>query len=389
MRDRLLRSRIAAIKKSILLLGPRQVGKSTLAHSFKPQLIVDLADEETFLAYSKDPARLKREIAGLNQGSTVVIDEVQRAPQILNTIQSILDSNGAKVRFLLTGSSARKLRRRSVNLLPGRVIREYLDPLLVAELGDDFALDRALQIGMLPGIYLDHESGIDVLGSYAEIYLREEIRVEALAQNIGNYARFLDVIALMSGQWLNYSKLSSDTEIPKETVRRYMGVLEDTLLAFRIPAFRPREKISRRISQRDKIFLFDVGVRNALLGLHRRPLSIDQIGSIFEQWLVLQIIYLNRALRKEWTISSYRTEAGAEVDLVIETANEILGVEIKSGKNVAPKQLSGLASLGEVVGRYKPYRRYVAYQGMRAQLFEDGTEALPYLELLTRLQSFS
>lgn len=189
---------------------------------------------------------------------------------------------------------------------------------------------------MLPGIFLGGPEAVDVLGTYAEVYLREEIRAEALTKNVGGYARFLDVSAIVSGQWLNYSKIASDTEIPKETVRRFVEILEDTLLLFRVHSFQPKRRISRRVSQRDRVLLFDVGVRNALLSLHRRPVSPDQTGSLFEQWFVLQALYLNRARRRGWAISSYRTEAGAEVDLVIEREDDIVGIEIKAGRRGCP-----------------------------------------------------
>ena len=381
MQDRAIFKRIATTKKSILLLGPRQVGKSTLCQSLKPAFSVNLADEELFMAFSKDPGRLKREILALKKPSLVLIDEIQRIPSLLNTVQALLDPGSAAVaghRFLLTGSSARKLKRAGANLLPGRVILERLDPLTLDEAGDLFELDRALQLGMLPGIYLGGDDSIETLSSYVDIYLREEIRAEALAKNIGQYGRFLDMAALVSGQWINYSKISSDTEIPKETIRRYVSILEDTLMAFRIPSFQPRSRLKRRVSQHDKLYLFDVGVRNALLGIHRRDLAADQRGSVFEQWLTLQLIYLNRAHRKNWSLSSYRTAGGAEVDLVIEREQDVIGLEIKASRNIDKSDLRGLQSLGEVVGRAKPYRKWVAYLGEREQVFKDGTRALPF-----------
>jgi predicted AAA+ superfamily ATPase len=176
----------------------------------------------------------------------VVIDEVQRVPRLLNTLQALMDDLPVKHRYLLSGSSARKLKAGGVNLLPGRIVVEHLPPLTVFETGPDFDLERALQVGMLPGVHLDPTGGIDLLGTYADTYLSEEIRAEAVVREIGSYARFLDVMAMTSGQWLNYSKLSSDTEIPKETFRRFVEILEDTLLAIRLPAFFPRRKTSRR-----------------------------------------------------------------------------------------------------------------------------------------------
>ncbi len=274
-----------------------------------------------------------------------------------------------------------------MNLLPGRVILEYLDPLLCLEIPEDVDLRRMLQVGMLPGIYRGGPEAAEVLGTYVDVYLREEIRAEALAKDIGGYARFLDMAAVLGGQWLNYSKISSETEIPKETIRRYVSLLEDTLLMFRIPSFQPRARISRRVSQRDKFLLFDVGVRNALLSLHTRPPSRDQQGSLFEQWFLLQVIYMQRVFKKAWRISSYRTAGGAEVDLVIERERDIVGIEIKASRNVGRSDARGLLSLSEAIGRYKPLKKKIAYWGESRQVLEGEIDVYPYLDLLGLLSS--
>jgi uncharacterized protein len=389
MQARWLQARIAASRQNVLLLGPRQVGKSTLCRSLAPALYIDLADQQEFLGHARDPGRLTREVQALEGSALVVIDEIQRLPELLNTVQSLIDRHGKRLRFILTGSSARKLRRGGANLLPGRVVLEHLDPLTVLEILDEpggrFDLDRALQLGMLPGIYLGDDDAEHVLGTYADTYLREEIQLEAVTRSVGSYARFLDVMAVTSGQWLNYAKLSSDSEIPKETFRRYVQILDDTLLAVRLPPFTPAAARSRRVSQRERVLLFDVGVRNALLGAHRRAVAQDQVGAVFEQWVLLQIAYLNRARRLGWRLSSYRSEHGAEVDLVVERADDIVGIEVKAGRTVSPRDTRGLASLGDVVGRRKPYRRWILYRGERRQRFADGTDAWPVLEGLRAL----
>src|SRR5436309_10514078 len=384
MSPRLLAGRLAATRSSLLRLGRRQVGKSTICRGVGARLYVDLANESVFLGYAKDPARLRREVDALPGGSLVVIDEVQRVPALLNTVQSLVARSASRVRFRLTGSSARKLRRGGANLLPGRVILEYLDPLNVLEM-EDVDWDRALRLGMLPGIYWGDEEAAEILGTYGEVYLREEIQAEAATRNLGGYARFLDTVALASGQWINYSKLSSDVEVPKETVRRFVQLLDDTLLAHRLPPFRPSRSTSRRLVQRERVLLFDVGVRNALLGLHRRPLGPDQMGALFEQWTMLQIIYLNHALRMGWKLSTYRTEAGAKVDLVVERARDVVAIEIKAGRQVTPADAKGLLSLAGLVGRRRPIALWLAFRGERAQRFDSGVEALPVLEALRRL----
>ncbi len=378
MFHRILAGRLAAGRRSVLLLGARQVGKSTLARSLGPDLLVNLADEGTYLGYAKDPGRLGREVRALRRRSLILVDEVQRVPSLLNTVQALLDE-GRPHRFILTGSSARKLRRGGANLLPGRIVLEYLDPLTIWELGDAFSLEAALQRGTLPGLWAEPEDALEVLETYATVYLREEVQAEALVRDVGSYARFLDVAAGQGGGWINYSKLASDLELPKETVRRFYGILEDTLLAFRIEPYRPRTT-HRRISQRDRFVLFDVGVRNALLGAHRRPPTGTERGVLFEQWFVLQCIAYARAHRLPWKVSSYRTDAGAEVDLVLDTGRQLVAVECKLGRGVRREDLGGLHSFASVA--HLPVRPVVVYQGERRERFDAGVEAVPWREFL-------
>jgi len=377
---RTIEQRLRTSKKSILLLGARQVGKSTLTRALQPDLIINLADQAAYLGYAKEPGRLRRELAAMPRPSLVVLDEIQRVPELLNSVQAEMDERG-RHRFLLTGSSARKLKRGGANLLPGRIILEHLDPLSVWELGDAFDLDRALQVGTLPGIYLDRESGEDVLDSYATVYLREEVQAESIIRDVGSYARFLDIAALASGDWINYSKLASDAEIAKETIRRFFQILEDTLVAFRIPPFEASHP-SRRVNQRDRIVLFDIGVRNALLGQHRHPIPSIERGRVFEQWLILQCLYFIRAHRLPWRPYSYRTDAGAEVDLVLDTGRALLAIECKLGRNVTPGQLGGLHSFATATKR--KVQSFVVFQGERAQAFAGGITAIPYLDFLRK-----
>lgn len=374
MIDRTIRARLAAGSKHILLLGPRQVGKSTLVRSLNPALVINLMDETLHLAYSKDPGRLRREIRAYPKPSLIVLDEIQRVPALLNVVQALLDE-GVRHRFILTGSSARKLKRGQANLLPGRIVMEHLDPLSFWELGSQFDLEKILRVGSLPGIYLDEREGLDVLSTYGQVYLREEIQAEALTQNLGAYARFLDLAAEASGQWINYSKVASDSEIPKETVRRFFTLLEETLVMFRIPPFRPKAS-KRRVSQRDRFLFFDLGVRNALLGIHRNPLSPTEKGGLFEQWVLLQVLAFIHAHKKEWRLSSYRTDAGAEVDLVIDVGSAFLAIECKWGKSVSENQAAGLRSFEEVA--HKPVRKFILFTGEAPQRFSRGETAIPY-----------
>ena len=380
MLDRTQFARLKNSTKSFLLLGPRQVGKSTLIQSLAPSKLINLMDENLYVSYLKEPVRLKRELASLDRPSLVAIDEIQRVPALLNMIQLLLDE-GSKHRFLLTGSSARKLKRGHANLLPGRILMEHLDPLSFWELGEKFDLEKAILLGTLPGVYLEEtQTASEILESYEQIYLREEIQAEALTRNLGSYGRFLDLAAEASGQWINYSKISSDSEIPKETLRRFYSLLEDTLVAFRVEAFRPKTS-KRRVSQRERFVFFDLGVRNALLGIHKGPLSPIEKGSLFEQWIFLQMMTFNHANKKGWRISSFRTDTGAEVDWILDTGKRLIAIECKWGKNVSAHDWAGLKTFDQYATR--PVKKYVVYTGLSAQQFARTEIAVPYREFLS------
>jgi predicted AAA+ superfamily ATPase len=382
MIERILKKRIENHPKSILLLGPRQVGKSTLCNSLRPDLKVNLADEELFRQHLNDPGLIKRIIGGLPPGPKVIfIDEVQRIPTILNTIQALIDSD-SDLRFLLTGSSARKLKRGNANLLPGRALLERLSPLLYWELSGRFNLDKVLSLGTLPEIYLE-EWGPDILHSYVAGYLREEVQAEALTKDLAAYSRFLNLAAELSGQHMNYAKVASDAEINKETIRRYMEILSDTLLVELIPSYKNVDK-KRRARQKDKFLFFDMGVRNALLGRTTRGgFSKKEWGHLFEQWLILQVLYYDRLHKKNWRISTYRDAMGVEVDLIIEAEANSLAVEIKSAAKVQAKMFKGLTKFRAITGR--SFQSYLVYQGEHTQAFEDLGSAVPYQTFLDQV----
>ena len=363
----------------MLLLGPRQVGKSTLCLGCQPDLVVNLADEETFRQHLNDPGLIKRIVNALPQKQCLVlVDEVQRLPNMLNTIQSLLDSSAA-LKFLLTGSSARKLRRGRANLLPGRVLLEHLPPLVYWEIADEFDLGKALSIGTLPEVYLQ-EYGSDILNSYVAGYLREEVQAEALTKDLASYSRFLDLAAALSGQHLNYSKIASDSEINKDAIRRYMEILVDTLLVELLPSYTEVGK-ERRARQKEKFLFFDLGVRNSLLGRRKSEhFSREELGSLFEQWMVLQILYYNRLHKKGWRISTYRDAFGVEVDLIIETAGRCVAVEIKSSTRAHEKMFKGLLRFEQLSRR--DVNRYLVYQGEFEQSFENLGVAVPYRRFL-------
>lgn len=383
MWDRLVGRRLAGGKKSLLLLGPRQVGKSTLLGSLAPDLTLNLASPSTFRDYVSHPERLESELRAAAPGvRTVLIDEVQRVPPLLDAVQSLLDERPGRFRFLLSGSSARKLRRGQANLLPGRVQVHHLHPLLAAELGSAFVLDRALAHGTLPGIYAESEPTTRAtdLRSYVDSYLREEVQAEALVRDLGGYARLLELAAASSGRILNLKKLCGDAGVKYETARRYLGVLDDTLVAFTVPAWSGSDRHS--LVAHPKIFLFDLGVRNALL---RRPLDRvldDELGLLLEHLVAYEIHRRQSTLWPEARLFHFRTRNGAEVDFVIEVDRELWAVEVKASRDAGNVRMAAFDSLADHSKRLK--RRLVVFLGPRRQKLGE-VEALPLAEFLAEL----
>lgn len=376
--QRTLRKKLAEARRSFLLLGPRQTGKSTLVRSLAPEIEINLADEETFVAFLRDPALLKQRI---RNARTVFIDEIQRIPSLLNTAQYLLDLENPP-RFMLTGSSARKLRRGQANLLPGRILTYELGPLSCSELGERFDLRQALRKGLLPGIYLedDDETWTKLLHSYAVTYLKEEIQAEAFTRNLEGFSRFYDVACSHSGDFVDFTKFASLASIERMSARRYFDILCDTLVVLAIEPFAKSRRT--RLVQHPRYYFFDVGVLNGALSNFEA--SNDRIGNLFEH-LVVQLIRSECQARDESVrFGTYRTEAGAEVDLVLERKAAVFAIEIKATKKVNAGDLRGLKSFASFYG--KGHTPLVIYMGEHAASIE-GVEVLPVRLALEMLAS--
>jgi len=380
MISRTLTSALSRSKKHILLLGPRQTGKSTLVSNLGPDLTINLAHEPTYLDFLRNPKELEERLAASPSARTVFIDEVQRLPSLLNTIQSLVDRPQNPCRFLLTGSSARKLRRGHANLLPGRVHTYTLGPLVSLELGAAATLSKALSLGTLPGVWTDpdQDSAQKTLRSYAGTYLKEEIQAEGLARNLEGFARFLNIAAAASGQFLDLSKLASSAQVPRQSAVRFFEILEDCLIVIRVDAFAKSEH--RRLIQHPRFYFFDVGVLNGLLGNFQ--VSADRRGSLFEHWVVTQLIHTAQALDVEVRWSSYRTEGGGEVDLILERGHEVCAIEVKSSTQIGSNDLRGLRSFGDYYKKH--HRQIVLYAGDHRKRLGD-IELWPWAEGIREL----
>ncbi len=322
--------------KSHFLLGPRQTGKSFLIrHQLKGVRVYNLLDNSVFLALSQNPGRLAQELGP--DDKLVVIDEIQRMPVLLNEVHLLMEERG--VRFLLTGSSARKLRRGGVNLLGGRARTTYLHPFTMGELGGDFDLTCALRRGLLPSIYLSDDPDAD-LAAYAGTYLHEEVMAEGATRNIPAFSRFLKVAALCNGTMVNFTNIASDAQVPRTTVHEYFDILKDTLLLHELPAWRKTRK--RKPIRTGKYYFFDVGVAGHLQGRKPAP-GTREFGEAFETFIMHELAAW-RDYRSGEPLCYWRSTSGFEVDFII---GDHTAVEVKAKRNVSPDDLKSLRALTE------------------------------------------
>lgn len=359
-------------KKSYFLLGPRQTGKTFLIQQTLPDTrVYDLLDTATFLALSQNPGRIAEEL--MPQDRVVVIDEIQRLPELLNEVHRIIEKSG--VRFLLTGSSARKLRRGGVNLLGGRARTKYLHPLTHGELGKRFDLRRAIERGLLPSIYFSDDPSAD-LQAYAGLYLQQEIVAEGATRNIPAFSRFLKVAAACNGTIVNFTELANDSQVPRTTVYEYFEILTDTLILLELPAW--RKSVKRKPLVSSKYYFFDVGLVGTLQGRAFRP-GTPEFGAAFETYLMHELASYRDYLSGE-PMSYWRSTSGFEVDFII---GDHTAVEVKAKENPTPQDLKSLRALRDE-GRLK---RFICVSlGPRRRVL-DGLTVLPYREFLEALWS--
>lgn len=336
--------------KSYFLFGPRQTGKSTFVKSLitGKDLYIDLLPQRNFLNYAKNPGRVREEILAhlkRNDNPLCIIDEIQKIPALLDEVHELIESK--RIRFILTGSSARKLRRGGANLLAGRAYTYYLFPLTFTEIGDRFDLDKALSIGTLPVLWGSRkEDPYEFLRSYTETYLKEEVAAEGLVRNIGPFAQFLDIAAANDGETVNFNNIARECAVSVKTVQQYYQILEDTFLAFRLPAWTKSER--RRLVSHPRYYFFDTGVTNSLAHTLTDQLNPKIFGRRFEQFVISQLVAFIHYKRLDCQLYYWRTNHGAEVDVLLCTGNRMIcALQIKSSQNIARERLKGLKSFME------------------------------------------
>ena len=340
----LRRRKIPIPEGSFFLFGPRGTGKTTwLRQTFPNAVWLDLLDPQLQRTYLARPERLRELVDGSPGATDVVVDEIQKVPGLLDMVHQLIEEKRG-LRFILTGSSARKLRRDAVNLLAGRLVRLEMHPFTADELGDQFSLNRALSVGLVPLIWnaTDPEQ---TLRAYAALYLREEVQAEALVRDIGAFARFLEAISFSHASLLNLAAIARECEVGRKTVEGYLGVLEDLMLCFRLPVFARRAK--RALVSHEKFYFFDAGVYGSL-----RPTGpIDkpqEIAGLALEGLVAQHLRAWIARRRAGEqLYFWRTKSGSEVDFVIYGPRVFHAWEVKHSGRVHRSDLRSLKAFKE------------------------------------------
>jgi len=359
-------------ERSHFLFGPRQTGKTFLIrHTLTGVRVYDLLDASLYLALSQNPGRIAEEVGP--QDRFVVIDEIQRLPDLLNEVHRLIEER--RIRFLLTGSSARKLRRGGVNLLGGRARTRYLHPLTYPELGDRFDLHRVAERGLLPSIYFSDNPRAD-LEAYAGSYLQQEIVAEGAARNIPAFSRFLKVAALCNTTIVNFTNVSNDAQVARTTVYEYFEILKDTLILHELPAWRKTKK--RKPLASSKYYFFDVGVVSVIQGRVFRP-GVPEFGEAFETYMMHELVSHRDYISGE-PLSFWRTTSGFEVDFII---GDHTAVEVKAKENVSPQDIKSLRALAEEA----KLKRYLCVSLEPRRRTVGGIVILPFKEFLEALWS--
>ena len=364
---------IAQEGKSAFLFGPRLTGKTyLLKKTFPKATYYDLLRSDTFLRLSLRPSVLREELANHPPGTSIIIDEIQKLPLLLDEVHSLIEEKG--LRFIMTGSSARKLRRGGVNLLGGRARSLHLHPLVSAEI-ENFDIEKALAIGTLPSIYGSDEPWED-LKAYCGTYLQEEIAAESVTRRLDAFSRFLRSAALFSGEQVNYEAWGSDAMVPARTVREYFSILSDTLIGEMLEPWRGGKK--RKPASAGKFYFFDNGVKNALAGIRSLAAGSEQFGKSLEHLVYCELRAWLDYSRDDRALSFWRTSDGKEVDFIV---GDDIAVEVKSAVMPEARHLKGLVALADE-GVFR-HRIMACLAPAPREL--NGMEILPIMDFLRRL----
>lgn len=373
---RRLLQRPTQAKKSFFLFGPRGTGKTWwVREQFPSAIYIDLLDTRTLIELLARPQLLEERIPpGFDDW--IVIDEVQKAPALLNEVHRLIESR--KLAFVLTGSSGRALRRQGVNLLAGRALTVHMHPLTWSEMGGEASLARAIHWGCLPSL-LTEEEPLLYLTSYVQTYLREEVLEEGLMRSLGEFHRFLEAASFSQAQLLNLSQVAREAAIPRRQVESFFTILEDLLIAVQLPIFQRRAK--RRLTAHPKFFFFDAGVFRAIRPKGPLDTEADIDGPALETLLLQQIRAINDYGHLGYNVYYWRTDSGLEVDFVLYGERGLLAWEIKRSATFNDKDLRGLLAFGS---DYPEAELFLLYNG-RERRYRDKIQIIPFEEAIREL----
>jgi predicted AAA+ superfamily ATPase len=368
---------IKEIKGSFFLFGARGTGKSTWLRELKGDaLILNLLNPELHRRFLARPERLIDWLDANRKDEDVIIDEIQRVPELLSVVHQKIESDN--IRFILTGSSARKLKRSGIDLLAGRAAVSVVNPFMASELGKDFLFEKALKFGMIPLVY-DSENEEDTLAGYVSLYLREEILAEGIVRNIGNFSRFLEAISFSHGLVLNVSEVARECEVSRKTVEGYVDILEDMLLSWRLPIFSKRAK--RKLIKQSKFYYFDTGVFRSVRP--KGPLdSVNEIDGVALEGLVGQHLKAWCDYTGSHSLYFWRTQSGTEVDFIIYGESNFFAFEVKNVSKVSSKDVKGLKAFAS---DYPECQTALLYRG-KERCYVNGILCIPCNEFIASLK---
>ncbi len=358
-------------KKSVFLFGPRSVGKTYWIKKTLPEntAYLSLLSSETFLRLSNNPEQLKQIIL---PKKFAVIDEIQKMPSLLDEVHLLIEDEG--INFLLTGSSARKLKRGATNMLGGRASNKSFFPLTTAEI-KDFNLERYLTVGGLPRVYPSDDPILE-LDAYVSGYLELEVKAEALVRNLAPFSRFIKTAALSNGELINYANIANDAAVPASTVKEYFSILEDTLMGFTLEPWIESKK--RKAIKTGKFYFFDPGVCNMLMGITKVERGTILWGKIFEQFIGMELkAYLNYKTKRK-TLTFWRSENKQEVDFLI---GEDIAIEVKSSYRISKKHLGGLRAIREE----NVFKKFYLISEDAIERIEDDIQIMHWEKFLKKL----
>lgn len=365
-------------KDHFFLLGPRGTGKTLwCAHEYPEALRIDLLDPATLRQYSAQPERLREVVEANSKKKQIVIDEIQKLPDLLEVVHLLIERKSNQ-QYILTGSSARKLRRHGVNLLGGRAAEKNLHPYMAAELGSQFTLAKALRQGMLPVVWAAHDPQA-ILQAYNGLYLREEVQMEGLVRNIGTFARFLEAMSFAHGSVLNLAAVSRDCQVNRKTAEGYMQILEDLLLGFRLSVFSKRAK--REVASHPKFYFFDAGVFRANRPTGPLDSAAELDGAALEGLVAQHLRAWCEYSSGRHELHYWQTRSQVEVDFIVYGESGLFAVEVKNANRIRPEDLRALNGFGD---DYPKSRRYLLYRG-KERLVRDGILCLPCEDFLLAL----